>query len=138
LGAAFVALTVPALAQMPPPLPPEAMNCLCLKQSVDVANADMAAKTAALDSVRSDLNRLDAQLAEERGKVDVNDPQAVAQFRQQLQERDTAFRRSTGEVFAASQAATGHYNAAVADYNNQCAGRPLPPPPPGPLACPMR
>ena len=137
-GAAFFALTAPALAQMAAPMPPEAVACLCLKQSLDAAGADMAARQAPLDQVRADLQRLDAQLSADRAKMDVNDAQSVARFRQQLQERDAAFSRSTGDLFAAAQAATAQYNAIVADYNNQCAGRPLPPPPPGPLSCPMR
>jgi hypothetical protein len=59
----------------------------------------------------------------------------VAQFRQLLAQRDATFRQSNGGLIQASQAATANYNQAVANYNGQCAGRPLPPPPPGPLVC---
>jgi len=139
LGAAFcIALAVPAWAQTPP-YPPAAapgFNCWCLKQSVDNTQADMTAKQGQLNAAQSQLQQLDTQLSTARAQVDVNNPQAVAQFRQLLAQRDAAFRQSNGDLIGAAQAATATYNQAVANYNNQCAGRPLPPPPPGPLACP--
>jgi hypothetical protein len=137
LGALLCALlTAPAWAQMPPPGPD--LACLCLKQSVDDAQTDMAAKNAELNAAQAQVNQLDAQLAAARAQENVNDPQSVAAFRQLLAQRDAAFKQSNGGLIAASQAATARYNQAVANYNNQCAGRPLPPPPPGPLSCPMR
>jgi hypothetical protein len=137
LGALFCAVvTVPALAQMPgyPPPGPD-FSCLCLKQSVDDTHADMQTKQGELSAAQGQLGQLDNQLAAERAHVDVNNPQAVAQFRQQLAQRDALFRQTNGGLIAAAQAATANYNQAVAAYNNQCAGRPLPPPPPGPLSC---
>jgi hypothetical protein len=128
-----VALATPAPAQMPPG--PD-LNCLCLKQAMDASYAEMNAKQGDLNAAQTQLNQLDSQLATARAQEDVNNPQSVAQFRQLLAQRDTAFRQSTGDVLAASQAATANYNQAVGAYNAQCAGRPLPPPPPGPLACP--
>ena len=137
-GAFFCAvlslLATPALAQVPPP----AAACYCLKQAVDSSNADMATKNAALSDARAALDRLDQQLATLRAQVDVNNPQAVAQFKQLLEQRDAAAKLAGGPILADSQAATARYNDAVAAYNAQCAGKPLPPPPPGPLACPMQ
>jgi hypothetical protein len=127
-------LTAPALAQAP--APPGAV-CLCMKQSVDAANADMSAKNSALGAARAELDGIDQQLAAARAGVDVNNPQAVAQFRQLLEQRDAAAKRAGGSALTDAQAASARYNDAVAAYNNQCAGRPLPPPPPGPLSCPM-
>jgi hypothetical protein len=146
-------LALPALAQAPyPPAPPPgappapmgypavaappAPPCLCLKQSVDASNADMAAKSAALAGARAQLDQLDQQLGAARSQMNVDNPQSVAQFRQLLQQRDAAANRAGGGALTESQAATARYNAAVGAYNNQCAGRPLPPPPPGPVACP--
>jgi hypothetical protein len=130
-GAALSLLAMPALAQMPP-----AAACYCLKQSVDMGNADMAAKNAALTDARAALDQLDQQLASLRAQVDVNNPQAVAQFKQLLEQRDAAAKRASGDALADAQAATNRYNDAVGAYNAQCGGRPLPPPPPGPLVCP--
>ena len=122
--------TTPVFAQMPPD-----PTCYCLKQSVDATQVDMVAKQQAFSASQTRLNELDSQLNAARGQVNVNDPQAVAQFRQMLSERDQLFRQSSGDLITADQAATAAYNQAVANYNNQCAGRPLPPPPPGPLVC---
>jgi hypothetical protein len=139
LGAALgIVLAAPAWAQMSAYPPPPEFNCLCLKQAVDDTHTDMAAKQGELSAAQNQVGQLDAQLAAARAKENVTDPQSVAQFRQLLAQRDAAYRQSNGELIAATQAATARYNQAVGDYNNQCAGRPLPPPPPGPLACPMR
>jgi len=132
--AVFSLLAVPALAQMPPPAPGAA--CWCLKQTVDASNADMTAKSAALAQARAALDQLDQQLAGMRASVDVNNPQAVAQFKQLLEQRDAAAKAAGGPALADSQAATERYNSTVAAYNAQCGGRPLPPPPPTPIACP--
>jgi hypothetical protein len=138
LGALFcAAVTIPALAQMPgyPPPGPD-FSCLCLKQSVDDTHTDMQAKQGELSAAQGQLGQLDNQLAAARNGVDVNNPQAVAQFRQMLAQRDALFKQTNGNLIAAARGATGRYNQAVAAYNNQCASRPLPPPPPGPLSCP--
>lgn len=135
LLAAFAAVlpATAAIAQMPPA---PGLDCLCLQQSLDDAHTDMAAKQVELDAAQSQLNQLDSQLAAARAQTNVADPQSVAQFRQLLAQRDVAFKQSHGELVTATQAATARYNQAVADYNAQCAGRPLPPPPPGPVSCP--
>ena len=132
LFAALNLMTLPALAQMPPP-----GACFCLKQSVDNTNADMAARNAALTDARAALDQLDQQLASMRAQVDVNNPQAVAQFKQLLEQRDAAAKRASGAALTDAQTASGRYNDAVAAYNAQCAGQPLPPPPPTPISCPM-
>jgi hypothetical protein len=141
LGAALgIVLAAPAWAQMPAYPPPPGgsdLTCLCLKQAVDDTHTDMAAKQSELAAAQNQVGQLDAQLAAARAKENVTDPQSVAQFRQLLAQRDAAFRQSNGELITATQTATARYNQTVANYNNQCAGRPLPPPPPGPLTCPM-
>ena len=138
LGAALIfalgMLAGPALAQAPAP---PAMTCLCLKQALDNASTDMVAKNSALAAARAELDQLDQQLSAARSSVNVNDPDAVARFRQLLEQRDVAAQRASGATLTDSQAATAAYNDAVNAYNNQCGGRPLPPPPPGPLTCPM-
>lgn len=126
---------VPGWAQVPPG--PD-LSCLCLQQSVNDTRTDLQAKQAELNGAQAQLGDIDNQLAAARAQMDVNNPQSVAAFRQLLARRDTTFRQTNGDLIAATQAATAAYNQAVAAYNNQCAGRPLPPPPPGPLNCPGR
>jgi len=130
LWVALGVLAGPAWAQAPAP------PCLCLNQAVAATHADMDAKAAALAAARAELDQLDQQLAAARAQLNINDQDAVARFRQLLERRDAAAARAGGAALTESQAATAAYNDAVAAYNNQCAGRPTPPAPPGPLVCP--
>lgn len=137
-GVAAMAATAPAVAQAPlyPPPPvavpaappsPEAAEiaaCLCLGQAVAALSADMTAKQRSYDSVQDELTRLDAQLATERARIDVDNPQSVARFRQLLEQRDAAFRRSTNLATGDLSRAIERYNARVNEYNSRCANRP--------------
>jgi hypothetical protein len=89
--------------------------------------ADMAAKQRSRDEINGELSRLDAELQRARAGVDVNDPASVARFRQLLERRDAAFRRSTGLVTGDLSSATERYNARVNEYNLRCANRPRDP-----------
>jgi phage-related tail protein len=117
----------PAVAQAPPPLagePADIAACLCLGQAVTTLNADMTAQQSAYAAARADLTRLDAELKSARAGMDVNDPAAVARFRQLLEQRDSAFRRSTGLATGDLNSAISRYNARVNEFNARCANRP--------------
>jgi hypothetical protein len=143
--AGFAAMS-PAVAQAPPyppPPPPPAYGaipaaplsgeaadiaaCLCLRQAIDRLGADMAATQRSREAANDELSRLDAEMQSLRARMDVNDPAAVARFRQLLEQRDAAFRRSTGLVTGDLTSATSRYNARVNDYNARCANRPRDP-----------
>lgn len=127
-GVAALAAAVPAEAQAPPPPPsPEASEiaaCLCLRQAVDGLGAEMSAKQRAYDSSQSELAGLDAQLRSARATLNVDNPQAVAQFRQLLERRDAAFRQSSGPATADLAGIVERYNARSNEYNARCANRP--------------
>jgi hypothetical protein len=142
-GVAAGAASSPAVAQQPlyPPPPPYAAvpapalsgeagdiaACLCLRQAVDTLGADMAAKQRSRDAVNDELTRLDAEMQRARAGMDVNDPASVARFRQLLEQRDAAFRRSTGLVTGDLSSVTARYNQRVNEYNARCANRPRDP-----------
>jgi uncharacterized protein (DUF885 family) len=84
----------------------------------------MTAKQRAYDAVRDELARLDAQMEHARAGMNVDDPQSVARFRQLLEQRDAAFKRSTGPVTGDLSSATERYNARVGEFNSRCANRP--------------
>lgn len=122
-----------AMAQSPP-LPPgggseaaEVASCLCLQRDMERLGGDMAGGQRTLDQLRADLARIDAALQRERSSIDVNDPQAIALFRQHLAQRDALFKRSTGAAAADLSAITTRYNGAASQYNTQCANRPRDP-----------
>jgi hypothetical protein len=130
VGSAFSGLLILALpasadAQAsPPPASPQAAEiagCLCLGREMARLRADMAAKHSAYDQLQGELAGTDALLERERATIDVNNPDAVARFRQQLEQCDALFRRSTGPAAAELTGATTRYNASVGQYNTQCA-----------------
>lgn len=145
-GFAFVAAlmaSAASLAQSPPPPPPpppgmtpvpavppspEAdaiRDCLCLQRSMEHAMSVMTDKRNGLDRINAELRQADADLEHERAALNVNDPQAVAQFRQRLDQRDALFKRSTGSIVNDVTAAVQHYNDRVHAYNEQCANHPF-------------
>ena len=141
-GVAAVAAASPAVAQAPPypppplsavpgpPASPEATEiaaCLCLGQAVAALGADMSAKQRSYAAVRDEVARLDARLERERAGMDVNDPQSIARFRQVLEQRDAAYRRSTGLVTGDLSSVIERYNSRINEYNARCANRPRDP-----------
>jgi len=130
-GLAVLLTATGASAQVPPPpvpLPPEPAEiaaCLCLQQAVATLSAEMNQKTQALDAVSRQLSDLDAQLAQARANLNVNDPNAVARYKGVLEQRDAAYRQSIGPVHADATQATARYNERVNQYNARCANRPF-------------
>jgi hypothetical protein len=114
---------------MPPPPPsPEAdaiRQCLCLQRSMEHALTLMTEKRNSLDQINAELRQADADLDRQRAALNVNDPQAVAQFRQALERRDALFKRSTGPIVNDVTASVQRYNERVHAYNEQCANRPF-------------
>jgi hypothetical protein len=121
------AAIVPATAQVAVPPSPEAADiaaCLCLQRAVDSLGAAMADRERAYEASRREVADLDAQLQNGRMSLNVDNPAAVAQYRQLLDQRDAAYRRSSGAVFTQYQNAVALYNGPVSEYNARCADRP--------------
>ncbi len=117
----------PAAAQVPVSPPPEAADiaaCLCLTQAVEALRARMTERERAYEASRREVADLDAQLQNARMSLNVDNPNAVAQFRQLLDQRDTIYRRSSGSLFDQYQSAVALYNGRVSEYNARCADRP--------------
>jgi hypothetical protein len=85
----------------------------------------MTAKRNSLDQINTELKQADSGLERQRAALNVNDPQAVAQFRQRLEQRDALFKRSTGPIVNDVTAAVRRYNDQVGAYNQQCANHPF-------------
>jgi hypothetical protein len=124
LGAPSASAQVP-LSPAPPPEPAEIGACLCLQQTVATLSAEMNQKTQALDAVTHQLADLDAQLAQSRANLNINDANAVARYKALLERRDAAYRQSIGPVHADATQATARYNERVNEYNARCANRPF-------------
>jgi hypothetical protein len=118
-------VTPAPVAPAPPPEPTEISACLCLRQAVAALSAEMSQKAEALDVINRQLSDLDAQLAQGRASLNVNDPGAVARYKALLERRDAAYRQSIGPVHAEATQATARYNERVNEYNARCANRPF-------------
>ena len=121
-GAGLVVVTGAAIARAQMSSDPnEITTCLCRQQGVATLSSDMSAKTQALAAVRQHLADLDAQLAQARPNVDVNNTQSVERYKALLAQRDAAYQQSLGQVVADADQATARYNSHVVQYNAQCA-----------------
>ena len=122
--AGAIASAMPVQAQVPVP---GMLDCACLSLAVEALGADLTAKRQTYDGLQNEIGQLDTQLQSERSTMDVNNPAAIARFRQLLDRRDALFRQSTGPAFSELSQATDRYGARVQEYNGRCAGRPLDP-----------
>ena len=122
LGAA-----APAAAQVPVPPSPEAADiaaCLCLSQALSASGTAMTERQRSYEASRQEVADLDARLQNARTSVNVDNPNAVAQFRQLLDQRDAAYRQSSGTLFTQYQNAVALYNQRTSEYNARCADHP--------------
>jgi hypothetical protein len=105
--------------------PAEINACLCLERGVEAMSQTMNDKTQQLAAIRQRLANLNAELAQERPLVDVNNPGSVDRYKALLERRDTAYRQSIGPIVSEADGAVGRYNALVNQYNSQCASHPF-------------
>jgi hypothetical protein len=125
LGVGVLALHTSSQATAQLPNEPAEINaCLCLEQASAALAAEKDAKAQTLVGVDRQLADLDAQLAAERPRVDVNNPTSVSRFKALLVRRDAAFGQISPAQSVAAEA-VARYNASVDEYNRRCAGRPF-------------
>ncbi|MGD9615273.1 MAG: hypothetical protein AB7H90_07070 [Alphaproteobacteria bacterium] len=84
----------------------------------------MTDRERAYEASRQEIASLDEQLRNARMSLNVDNPNAVAQFRQLLNRRDDVYSRSSGSLFNQYQSAVALYNGRVNEYNARCANRP--------------
>ena len=116
-----------AKAQIPIPNEPAEINaCVCLNAASAALAGEKDAKAQALIAVDKQLADLNAQLATEKPRVDVNSAASVSRYKMLLERRDAAFGQ-IGPAQAAAAQAVDRYNASVDEYNRRCASRPFNP-----------
>ena len=111
-----------AKAQIPIPVPnePAEINaCVCLQAASAALAGNKDAKAQALATVDRQLADLNAQMAAEKPRVDVNSAASVSRYKVLLQRRDAAFGQIAPAQAAAAQAVE-RYNATVDEYNRRC------------------
>ena len=114
-----------AKAQIPIPNEPAEINaCVCLQAASAALAGEKDAKAQALAAVDRQLADLNAQMAAEKPRVDVNSAASVSHYKALLERRD-ATRGQISPAQAAAAQAVDRYNAAVDEHNRRCAGRPF-------------
>ena len=114
-----------AKAQIPIPNEPAEINaCVCLNAASAALAGEKDAKAQALAAVDRQLADLNAQMAAEKPRVDVNSAASVSSYKALLERRD-ATRGQISPAQAAAAKAVDRYNANVDEYNRRCAGRPF-------------
>jgi len=109
-----------AKAQIPIPNEAAEINaCVCLHAVSAALAGERDAKAQALAAVDRQLADLNAQLASEKPRVDVNSPASVSSYKVLLERRDAAFGQ-LGPTQAAAAQAVERYNAPVDEYNRRC------------------
>ena len=127
LGSAVIVIGSSAEAQVPfPNEPAEISACVCLQQASSALAARKDAKGQALAALNRQLADLDAELASDRPRVDVNNAESVSRYKALLVRRDAAFGQ-IGPAQSDAAQAVSRYNASVDDYNRRCAGHPFDP-----------
>lgn len=125
LGFGMLVLGISGGAEAQIPNEPAEINtCVCIQQAAAALSAEKDAKGQTLAAVDRELADLDARLAAEKPRVDVNNPDAVSRFKALLERRDISY----GHIEPAQREAAravARYNASVDDYNRRCAGRPF-------------
>lgn len=101
----------------------EARVCLCQEQLVSSLNADVQAQSRAYEEKRQAFETLDKQVQTARPQVNVKNQAEIDAFKQLLERRDGAADALNGQATSSYAEAVRRYNAAVTDYNNNCAGK---------------
>ncbi len=105
--------------------PAEINACLCLEREVETMSQSMNDKTQALAAARQHLADLNAELAQARPLVDVNNQSSVDHYKALLERRDAAYRESIGPVVSEADHAVAHYNSVANQYDSACANHPF-------------
>jgi len=111
-----------AKAQIPIPVPSEPAEinaCVCLQAASAALAGDKDAKAQGLATVDRQLADLNAPMAAEKPRVDVNSAASVSRYKVLLERRDAAFGQIAPAQAAAAQAVE-RYNATVDEYNRRC------------------
>jgi hypothetical protein len=101
----------------------EARACLCQEQLLSSLNNDVQAQSKAYEEKRQVFEALDKQVQTQRPQVNVKSQADIDAFKQLLERRDAAADALNGQATSSYADVVKRYNEAVAQYNNNCAGK---------------
>jgi len=100
-------------------------DCICREQQVKGLREAVAEKRAAYDAAKSRLEALERDIDNSRRTMNPNDNIQVQLLAEQIQQRDAVRTSIQQTEYPALQAPLSRLNAAVAEYNQLCAERPM-------------
>ncbi len=122
-AAAIMALVAPAAAQQRVlTSPQEIARCLCQEQAINALRGRMDAGKAAVDREKADVDAMDRDIAQQRGRVDTNNPTSVEVFKTLLDQRDAKWNHLKTVTEPSYLEANDRYNTAVLGFQASCGG----------------
>jgi hypothetical protein len=119
----LAAMAAPAPAQQVLSAPEAIRSCLCQEQSVTALANEVLQQNRAYEEKRKELEGLDNEVRARRAQINVGNQSEVDTFKQLLDRRDQAGAEFAGPVTRTYSDMVARYNAAVASFNQACAGK---------------
>ena len=126
IGIGAIAMAVGATAseaQIVLRSPREIAACLCQDQTVSNLRDEVELQKQVYDTSKSEYDALVAEAEAQRDRVNINDSDAIAAYRQLLERRDIAEANFKLEAAPTYAAVVARYNQAVQSYNANCSGK---------------
>ncbi|MGE0092927.1 MAG: hypothetical protein AB7M05_13120 [Alphaproteobacteria bacterium] len=121
---AVVALANPSAAQQQRVLnsPQEIARCLCQEQAINTLRQQMDAGKAAVDREKAEVDAMDRDIAQQKGRVDINNATSVEVFKTLLDQRDAKWDNLKMVTEMSYLEANDRYNTAVLGFQASCGG----------------
>jgi len=103
--------------------PQDVATCLCLERSVSTLSNEVLARNRIYEEKKGELGRLETELANQRSRMNVNDPAQVDAFRGLLDRRNAIQAEFAAQVTPEYSALVDNYNRQVGEFNARCSGR---------------
>lgn len=101
----------------------EVRYCLCQEDAIQQMRQDVAEKRSSYDGVKARLDAMQTEINKMRANMDPNDSLKVQLLAEQIGRRDQARQSIQANEYPALQSSIGRLNAAVGQYNQNCANR---------------
>ena len=101
----------------------EIRDCMCRERALEGLREETGVEQTKYSDARSQLQGLDAQIANMRKTMSPDDDMSVQILAEMIRQRDALNTQIRTTTYPAAQAAVSKLNAAVAEYNQRCTQR---------------
>lgn len=102
--------------------PREIGRCLCQERAIDELRRRMDARKADVDREKAEVDALDREIAQQRPRVNTDDPIGIEVFKTLLDQRDAKWNNLKSVTETAYLESTDRYNTAVLGFQASCGG----------------